>query len=85
MTGSTDPGYPFVRFHYVRQNPRRARLVAQLEGWEFSSFRDYAGLRNGKLADKALACQLIDIPDRAAAFYRQSYQVMGDDKVAGIF
>ncbi len=85
LTGIADPGYPFVCFHYIHQNPRRARLVAQLEDWEFSSFRDYAGLRDGTLADKALACQLIDVPDRAEAFYRQSYQVMGDDKLAGIF
>ncbi|MGB3779976.1 MAG: transposase [Tunicatimonas sp.] len=85
LTGSADPDYPFVCFHYIHQNPRRARLVTQLEDWEFSSFRDYAGLRDGKLADKALASQLIDIPNQAAAFYEQSYRVMGDDKVAGIF
>ena len=85
LTGSADPGYPFVCFHYIHQNPLRAKLVKQLEDWEFSSFRDYAGLRNGTLTNKALASQLIDIPNRAEAFYDQSYQVMGDDKVAGIF
>ncbi len=85
LTGDADADYPFVCFHYIHQNPLRARLVAQLEDWEFSSFRDYAGLRGGTLADKALAGQLVDLPNRAEAFYDQSYQVMGGDKVAGIF
>jgi REP element-mobilizing transposase RayT len=85
LTGDADAGYPFVCFHYIHQNPLRAKLVVKLEDWEFSSFRDYAGLRDGTLADKALAYQFIDIPDRADNFYNQSYQVMGDDKVAGIF
>ncbi len=85
LTGSADPDYPFVCFHYIHQNPLRAKLVKQLEDWEFSSFRDYAGLRDGTLANKALAYQFVNIPNRAAAFYQQSYQVMGDDKVAGIF
>ena len=85
LTGGADSDYPFVCFHYIHQNPLRAKLVNQLEDWEFSSFRDYAGLRGGTLADKVLACQLIDIPDQVEAFYDQSYQVMGDDKVGGIF
>ena len=85
LTGDADSDYPLVCFHYIHQNPLRAKLVNQLEDWEFSSFRDYAGLRGGTLADKVLACQLIDIPDQVEAFYDQSYQVMGDNKVAGIF
>jgi REP element-mobilizing transposase RayT len=85
LTGDANTDYPFVCFHYIHQNPLRARLVAQLEDWEFSSFRDYAGLRGGTLANKALACQFIGVPSQAGAFYDQSYQVMGDDKVAGIF
>ena len=32
---------------YIHQNPLRARLVRTLEDWEFSSYRDYIGLRNG--------------------------------------
>jgi len=32
-------------FHYIHQNPAQARLVQQMEDWEFSSFKDYAGLR----------------------------------------
>jgi putative transposase len=42
-------------FNYIHQNPFRAGLVSKLEDWEFSSFRDYAGLRNSELCDKELA------------------------------
>jgi putative transposase len=41
-------------FHYIHQNPLVARLVNRLENWEFSSFRDYAGLRQGSLCKKEL-------------------------------
>jgi putative transposase len=42
-------------FHYIHQNPVIANLVKRLEDWEFSSFRDYAGLRNRTLCQKELA------------------------------
>jgi putative transposase len=42
-------------FHYIHQNPMRANLVSRLEDWQFSSFRDYANLRNGSLCKKELA------------------------------
>lgn len=42
-------------FHYIHQNPMVAKLVNKMEDWEFSSFRDYAGLRDGTLCLKELA------------------------------
>ena len=36
---------------YVHQNPVYAGLVQNAEDWEFSSFRDFQGLRKGKLID----------------------------------
>ncbi len=42
-------------FHYIHQNPLTANLVTRLEDWEFSSFKDYAGLREGLLCKKQLA------------------------------
>lgn len=44
-------------FHYTHQNPLKAGLVKKMEDWEFSSFRDYAGLRNGTLCNKEIAKQ----------------------------
>lgn len=47
---------PFIAcFNYIHQNPFRAGLVTKLEDWEFSSFRDYAGLRDHDLCNKELA------------------------------
>jgi REP element-mobilizing transposase RayT len=34
---------------YIHLNPVKARLAARPEDWEFSSYREYAGLRSGTL------------------------------------
>lgn len=47
--------YAQVCFDYIHQNPVRARLVANTEDWEYSSFRDYCGMRNGSLINKNAA------------------------------
>ncbi len=47
--------YYFNCFHYIHQNPLVAGLVKNLEDWNFSSFKDYAGKRNGTLCNKSLA------------------------------
>lgn len=44
-------------FIYVHQNPWKAGLVTRLEDWEYSSFRDFAGLRNGTLCNKQIAAR----------------------------
>lgn len=62
MSSSQIDLYPFVCFHYIHQNPLKAKLVKNMEDWEMSSFRDYAGLRNGNLCNSHLASQLLDLP-----------------------
>lgn len=47
--------YPQICFQYIHQNPVKARLVSEETHWEYSSARDYAGLRDGKLVNKKLA------------------------------
>lgn len=37
---------------YIHQNPIRKNLVSNLQDWEFSSYQDYIGMRNGTLVDK---------------------------------
>lgn len=54
-----------------------------MEDWEFSSFRDYCGLRNGSLANKGLAYNLVGVSQ--TNFYEESYQVIDDDKIKKIF
>jgi len=57
----TDPEkqYPEMCFHYIHQNPVKAGLVQKATEWEFSSARDYAGFRNGKMVNKEVAQQYI--------------------------
>lgn len=39
---------------YIHLNPVAARLVARPEDWEFSSYRDYVGLRRGTLPNPTI-------------------------------
>ena len=47
--------YPQICFNYIHNNPVKAKLVLLPEDWEFSSYRDYLGLRNGNLINKERA------------------------------
>jgi putative transposase len=44
--------YMQVCFDYIHNNPIKAGLVKNREDWEFSSFADIIGLRNGTLIDR---------------------------------
>lgn len=54
-TNHPEEEYPQVCFNYIHLNPVKACLVNVAEKWEFSSYRDYCGLRNGKLVDNDCA------------------------------
>ncbi len=47
-----DEKYILMVIAYIHQNPLRKNLVTNLENWEFSSYQDYTGLREGTLVDK---------------------------------
>jgi len=64
-------------FHYIHQNPMKAKLVDKMEDWEYSSFKDYCGKRNGTLANKELAIQLLDLDMNT--FYKDSYEIINDE------
>ncbi len=49
--------YPQLCFDYIHNNPTKANLVKQAEDWEFSSYKDYCGLRNGKLINRERATE----------------------------
>jgi hypothetical protein len=66
--------YYFNCFHYIHQNPLRAGLVKRLEDWEFSSFKDYAGVRNGTLCNKELAKKYCSY--HPETFIKTSYQII---------
>jgi hypothetical protein len=50
-----EQAYPKICFDYIHENPVNAGLVQNQEDWEYSSYRDYLGLRNGKLINKERA------------------------------
>ena len=75
--------YGEMSFHYIHQNPLRAKLVSKMEDWEFSSFPDYAGLRNGQLCKKDLAIKLFDMTNRD--FMKLSYQMIPGELEGKIF
>ena len=75
--------YDLLCFHYIHQNPIKAKLVEKMEDWEYSSFKDYCGLRNGSLPNKQLAIQLLDI--NMKTFYEDSYRIISDDELKNIF
>ena len=68
--------YEYICMHYIHQNPLKAKLVKKMEDWEFSSFKDYCGYRNGTLCNKKLACQLLDM--NLDTFYEDSYRLISD-------
>lgn len=47
--------YPQTCFNYIHDNPVKSKLVSLKEDWEFSSYPDYCGVRNGKLINRERA------------------------------
>jgi len=74
--------YDLTVFHYIHQNPYRANLVGRMEDWEFSSFKDYCGQRDGTLCNKELAIKLLGL--NMKTFYEDSYRAIGIDVINDI-
>jgi putative transposase len=72
---SDELSHALTCFHYIHQNPIKAGLVQKIGEWEFSSYRDYAGLRNGTLPNKKLAFQWLNFKDEED-FVRSSHQTL---------
>ncbi len=51
-TLNEDKSYAENCFNYIHSNPVSSGLVKTAGDWEFSSYCDYVGLRNGKLINK---------------------------------
>jgi len=66
--------HDITAFHYIHQNPLKARLVARMEDWEFSSFKDYLGLRKETICNLNLAKERLSI--NFDKLYEESYQVI---------
>jgi putative transposase len=53
--------YPQICFNYIHQNPVMAGLVEKSEEWEFSSYPDYVGLRDGQLICRERAEEFVQV------------------------
>jgi putative transposase len=60
----------------------KAGLCNKLEDWEFSSFRDYLGLRTDTIVESEIAYDLIGIHEKS--FYEDSHAVIREDKMRGL-
>ncbi len=60
LSGVNDSRYAITCFFYIHQNPLNAKLCNNLVNWEFSSYLDFANLRNGTIVNKKLAYELIN-------------------------
>ncbi|MFA5835037.1 MAG: transposase [Bacteroidota bacterium] len=58
-----DENYLPTLMSYIHQNPFRAGLVKHIEEWPYSSYRDYAGLRNDPLVDQSYFRQSFPTPE----------------------
>jgi putative transposase len=75
--------YGAACFHYIHQNPMKAKLVLKMEDWDYSSFKDYAEFRNGTLCNRELAFSILDFEkDR---LYEDSYKIINADAVNFMF
>ncbi|HEV8514007.1 MAG TPA: transposase, partial [Cyclobacteriaceae bacterium] len=72
--------YSFNCFHYIHQNPLRARLVKRIEDWAHSSFNEYHKNAEG-ICNKSLAIEILDLPVEIDLFYKQSYLVIDDSLI----
>lgn len=68
MLNLKDNDYLLNCFMYIHQNPLLAGLVIRLEDWEYSSYPDYIGKRNGSLINQQLALEVLNI-DKADIKY----------------
>jgi len=64
---------------YIHLNPVTAGLVAKAEDWEFSSYRDYIGLRSGTLPTPDIVLAHFPSPAAYQAFV-EAYTV-GDEEI----
>lgn len=67
---------------YIHQNPWKAKMVDKIEAWNYSSFRDFIGMRNGSLCNLMLAKQLLDIQE--THLYEETYKTVSIDTIIKI-
>jgi hypothetical protein len=75
-----DDSYAHTCFHYIHQNPLKAKLVSKIEDWPYHSFNEYMGSGKG-LCNIELAKEMLTIPTQSDQFYKESYDVIKDQSI----
>jgi hypothetical protein len=57
----SEKSYSLICFIYIHQNPIKNGLVEKIDDWEYSSFKEFAGLRNETLINKKLAIEILNL------------------------
>ena len=70
-------------FYYIHHNPIKAGLSITPEGWEYSSFKDYIGIRNVTLCNKQRCIDLLGLS--VIDFKTETLKVIDEEKVKRIF
>jgi putative transposase len=60
-------------FFYIHNNPLVAGLVSNLNDWQWSSYLDYAGVRNGGFCNKKLFLELTGLTGDDIVKYQGDY------------
>ena len=79
----TNQDYILTCFHYIHQNPLKAKLVKDLSEWPYSSYPDYYNHRNGTICNKSSAMQLLDLSE--IDFKKDSITELNNDIIERIF
>jgi REP element-mobilizing transposase RayT len=75
--------YSLVCFNYIHQNPVNSYLVSKLSDWEYSSYKDYVGLRNGTLVNKKFAIEMLNLD--ISNFCRNTLKELNEVEIKQIF
>ena len=63
-------------FHYIHQNPLKAKMVNRMEEWRFSSYKTYFNHFDGALINRKIAFEYIAIPESREKFIEESLGVI---------
>ncbi len=76
-------GYATTCFRYIHNNPVNSGLAKTIKDWEFSSYNDFSGHREGDLINRELAMQTVNYDNEN--FYAWSLIELKDDDLKNIF
>ena len=65
---------------YIHLNPIKAGMVGKAEDWEFSSYRDYIGLRQGTLPKRDIIWSYFSTTDAYRQFVEEYQEEMMGEK-----